>query len=307
MFGDNEGAGASAADELQKPLVFNEPEPNSVKDPVEGEPEKEKRIELGGDDPHPPATNGTEEPPEAESLPAETEEAAFDEGGKEEAPPPEEESEDLFAKRASAAKEEGANLDLDLLTNINSILQQGNQDPPPPPEPTDPPAEPTESPAEPSAEPDDPFEDPPRPDEEEKPNLDEDSDDDLGPPEIPDDLDGMRKKPHYIPGATHSRKRSSSSRGEGGRPGKKIRRDKKYDQDLKFVCETVKKHMAQCSAAKALDKEIFKRVCKRVTKQLADKWAMRPSGKKRDLRTWLGVRATKIKQLIRKSADVATD
>jgi len=76
----------------------------------------------------------------------------------------------------------------------------------------------------------------------------------------------------------------------------RITRDQQYDIDLSITCDIVKKCIGQVNDK--LDKDKFKGVCRKVSKQMVFMWTARKSVKKKNLQKWLNNRHVKIVRLI---------
>jgi len=95
------------------------------------------------------------------------------------------------------------------------------------------------------------------------------------------------------------RKRKTTERKPIGRPLAKkprITRDQQYDIDLSITCDVVKKCIVQVNDK--LDKNKFKAVCRKVSKQMVFIWTARKPEKKKNIQKWLNNRHVKIVRLI---------
>jgi len=100
--------------------------------------------------------------------------------------------------------------------------------------------------------------------------------------------------------STTPKKRKKPETKPIGRPTKskkpRITRDQQYDIDLSITCEIVKKCIRQVN--NKLDKNKFKDVCRKVSKQMVFMWTGKKSAKKKSLPKWLNNRHVKIVRLI---------
>jgi len=95
------------------------------------------------------------------------------------------------------------------------------------------------------------------------------------------------------------RKRKTTERKPVGRPLAKkprITRDQQYDIDLSITCDVVKRCIVQVNDK--LDKNKFKAVCRKVSKQMVFIWTARKPEKKKNIQKWLNNRHVKIVRLI---------